>query len=305
MKKALQILRRYWPLYLMMLPGIAYLIVNNYIPMAGSVVAFKQFNYSKGIWRSPFIGWKNFQFLFASPDAWLITRNTLAYNLAFIVLDAVIAVAVAVLFNELTAKRLRKAYMSVSLLPYMISIVIASYMVYGFLSNETGFINKTLMPLLGRESTSWYTTQRVWPLILILVHTWKYFGYNTLIYYSVLLGIDRNYYEAAAIDGAGRWQSFCHVTLPSLVPTITIMTLLAIGRIFYSDFGLFYQVTMNSGSIMDVTNTIDTYVYRSLTQTFNIGMSSAAGLYQSFVGFVLVLTANLITRKIDPDSALF
>jgi len=305
MAKTLKKIFRYRALYLMMLPGLAYLIVNNYIPMAGSVVAFKKFSYQRGIWGSPFIGLKNFEFLFASPDAWLITRNTLAYNLAFILLDAVIAVAVAVLLNELRAKRARKGYMSLTLLPYMISIVVVSYMVYGFLSKETGFLNKSVLPVFGQEPRSWYTTISVWPFILILVHTWKYFGYNTIIYYSVVVGIDQSYYESAAIDGAGRWTSFCYITLPSLAPTITIMTLMAVGRIFYSDFGLFYQVTMNSGSIMDVTNTIDTYVYRSLTQTYNFGMSSAAGLYQSAVGFVLVLCANLITRRIAPDSALF
>jgi len=289
----------------MLLPGLAYLIINNYIPMAGSIVAFKQFSYSKGIWGSPFIGLKNFQFLFASPDALLITRNTLLYNLAFIVLDAVIAVLVAVLLGELTAKRARKTYMSVTLLPYMISIVVVSYMVYGFLNKETGFLNNTLLPPFGIQPISWYTTEMYWPAILILVHIWKYAGYNCIIYYSVLMGIDHTYYESAAIDGSNRLKSFWYITLPSLAPTITIMTLLAIGRIFYSDFGLFYQVTMNSGSIMNVTNTIDTYVYRSLTQSFNTGMSSAAGLYQSVVGFVLVLLANYVTRRISPQSALF
>jgi putative aldouronate transport system permease protein len=303
--KTLKKIWRYRLLYLMILPGLCYLIVNNYIPMAGSIVAFKQFSYQKGIWGSPFIGLKNFKFLFASPDAWLITRNTLAYNFAFIVLDAVIAVLVAVILNELTNKRARKIYMSTTLLPYMISIVVVSYMVYGFLSKESGFLNNVILPLFGKEGISWYTTISAWPGILILVHVWKYFGYNCIIYYSVVVGIDRGYYESAAIDGAGRWMSFRYITLPSLMPTISIMTLMAVGRIFYSDFGLFYQVTMNSGSIMDVTNTIDTYVYRSLTQTFNIGMSSAAGLYQSVMGFILVLGANLITRRISPESALF
>lgn len=305
MNRSLRRIVRFWPLYLMVLPGLCYLIINNYIPMAGSIVAFKQFNYSKGIWGSTFIGFKNFEFLFASPDAWLITRNTLLYNFAFIVLDTVSAVVVAALLGELHAKRVRKTYMSVTLLPYMISIVVVSYMVYGFLSSDAGFMNNTLLPLLHMDSISWYSTQTYWPFILILVHIWKYLGYNTLIYYSVLVGIDHSFYESAAIDGATRWQAFWNITLPSLGPTISIMVLLAIGRIFYSDFGLFYQVTMNSGPIMDVTNTIDTYVYRSLIQNFNVGMSSAAGMYQSMVGFVLVLLANFMTRRFSPDSALF
>ena len=305
MNRSLRRIVRFWPLYLMVLPGLCYLIINNYIPMAGSIVAFKQFNYSKGIWGSSFTGLKNFEFLFASPDAWLITRNTLLYNFAFIVLDTVAAVVVAVLLGELRAKRARKTYMSVTLLPYMISIVVVSYMVYGFLSSDAGFLNHTLLPLFHTDSISWYSTKTYWPLILVLVHIWKYLGYNTLIYYSVLVGIDHSFYESAAIDGANRWQAFWSITLPSLGPTISIMTLLAIGRIFYSDFGLFYQVTMNSGPIMDVTNTIDTYVYRSLIQNFNVGMSSAAGLYQSMAGFILVLLANFLTRRITPDSALF
>lgn len=298
-------LKRYIPLYIMLLPGLAYLIINNYMPMAGIVVAFKKFNYQLGIWGSDFIGLKNFQFLFSSPDSWLITRNTILYNLVFIVLGTAVSVGVAILMNEITAKNLKKFYMTSILLPFLISIVIVSYLVYGFLSTEVGFINKTVMPLTGGTPKSWYSTPSIWPFVLVLVNLWKYFGYNCIIYYATLVGIDRSFYEAAVIDGASRWKTVLHVTLPSLRPTIIILTLMSISKIFYSDFGLFYQVPMNSGALMDVTNTIDTYVYRSLIETHNIGMSSAAGVYQSVVGFVLILAANFAVRKYDGDSALF
>lgn len=169
----------------------------------------------------------------------------------------------------------------------------------------TGFINNSILRAMGKEPISWYSSPQYWPFILILVQIWKVFGYNSIIYFSVLVGIDQGYYEAAVIDGANRWQQFLHVTLPGLKPTIITMTLMSIGRIFYSDFGLFYQVPMDSGALMDVTNTIDTFVYRSMMQLNNIGMASAAGVYQSLVGFVLVLTANFVVRKLDSENALF
>lgn len=171
--------------------------------------------------------------------------------------------------------------------------------------SDTGFINNSILGAMGKEPISWYSSPQYWPFILILVQIWKVFGYNSIIYFSVLVGIDQGYYEAAVIDGANRWQQFLHVTLPGLKPTIITMTLMSIGRIFYSDFGLFYQVPMDSGALMDVTNTIDTFVYRSMMQLNNIGMASAAGVYQSLVGFVLVLTANFVVRKLDSENALF
>lgn len=298
-------LKRFIPLYLMMIPGAVYLIINNYIPMTGIVIAFKQFNYGKGIWGSPFIGFKNFEFLCATKDAWIITRNTLLYNVVFIVLGTACAIAVAILLNEIHSSAAKKIYQTTILVPFLISIVVVSYLVYAFLSTESGFLNKTILPALGLEPVSWYTESKYWPFILILVNLWKGLGYNCIIYYATLVGIDRGYYEAAVIDGANRWQQVVHITLPALKPTIITLTLMAIGRIFYSDFGLFYQVPMNSGPLLDVTNTIDTYVYRGLMSLNNISMASAAGVYQSLIGFLLVLAANFIVKKGSSENALF
>ena len=296
--------RRYLPLYLMMVPGLLYLLINNYIPMLGIIIAFKQVNFRIGILKSPFIGLSNFEFLFKG-DAWLITRNTIAYNLLFIVLTPVVAITVAIFLNELKSVMAKKVYQTLILIPYLISIVVVSYLVYALLATDNGFMNNTILPLFGIDPVSWYSSPQYWPVILVVTHIWKGFGYSTIIYYATLVGIDKSYYEAAAIDGAGRWARIRNVTLPCLKSTIITLTLLSIGRMFYSDFGLFYQVPMNSGPLLDVTNTIDTYVYRGLMQSNNIGMSSAAGVYQSIVGFVLVLLANIITSKISKEDALF
>lgn len=305
MAKVIKSIKRFWPFYLMLIPGTVYLIINNYIPMTGIVVAFKQYNIRDGLYFSPNIGFKNFEFLFKTKDAWLIVRNTLLYNLAFIVIGTVLAIAVAILLNELKSHMAKQVYQTVILIPYLISMVVVSYLAFAFLSDGTGFLNRTLLPALGMEPVSWYNAPQYWPFLLIFINTWKTIGYNSILYYATICGIDYSLYEAAIVDGANRWQRIVHVTLPSLKSTIIILTLMNLGNIFRSDFGLFYQVPMNSGTLLDVTQTIDTYVYRGLTQSNNIGMSAAAGLYQSVVGFVLVLAANLIVRKIDKDSALF
>lgn len=293
------------PLYLMFLPGAIYLLINNYIPMAGLVIAFKQVNWNKGILKSPWVGFSNFEYLFKTKEAWNITRNTLGYNITFIILGTVIAIAVAILLNEITSMMLKKTYQTVILLPYLISMVVVSYLVYAMLSSENGFVNLSILRPLGKQEISWYTESKYWPAILIIIYIWKTFGYNCILYYATLVGIDRGYYEAAVIDGASRWQQIRHITLPELVPTIITLTLMSIGKIFYSDFGLFYQVPMDSGPLYDVTNTIDTYVYRGLIRQNNVGMSSAAGFYQSIIGFVLVLLANYAVRRISKENALF
>ncbi|WP_338134376.1 ABC transporter permease [Cohnella candidum] len=258
-----------------------------------------------GIWNSPWVGLKNFEFLFKTNVAWTITRNTILYNLTFIVLGTVMAVGVAMLLNQIRQNTARKSYQTVILLPHLISIVVVSYLVFGFLSSESGFVNKSILQPLGVSPISWYSSAKYWPFILVIVSLWKSFGYSCIIYYATLVGIDRSYYEAAVIDGANRWKQMKHITLPGLKSIIVILTLMGISKIFYSDFGLFYQVPMNSGALIDATNTIDTYVYRGLTKLNNVGMASAAGFYQSIVGFFLVLLANYTVKKIDEDSALF
>jgi putative aldouronate transport system permease protein len=293
------------PFYLMMLPGIIYIIINNYIPMSGIVLAFKRYDYKLGIYKSPFIGLHNFEFLFRTKDAFNITKNTLLYNVVFILLGTFAAIAVAIILNDITNKKIKKICQTCILVPYLISMVVVSYIVYGFLNSQFGFINKSILIPMGIQPISWYSTPSYWPFILVFVNLWKNMGYNCIIYYATIVGIDKSNYEAAEIDGAGKWQQLKYITLPCLKTTIIILTLMAIGRIFYSDFGLFYQVPMNSGALIDATNTIDTYVYRGLTQTNNIGMAAAAGFYQSIVGFILILSVNQIVRKVNKESALF
>ena len=298
-------LKEYWPLYLMMLPALLYLLINNYIPMAGMVIAFKKLNFAKGIWASPWAGLKNFKFLFASKDAWIITRNTLLYNVAFILVNMVIGIAIAILITEVKNTKLKKLYQSAILLPFLMSMVILSYIVYALLSAENGLVNNSILPLFHIDPIQWYQKPKYWPAILIIANCWKGVGYGCLIYIASLIGIDPSFYEAARLDGASKWQEITKITLPSLVPTIITLLLLSIGRIFYSDFGLFYQVPMNSGVLVSTTNVIDTYVYRALIEQGNISMSSAAGVYQSLVGFCVVMLSNWIVRKVDKDQALF
>ena len=303
--KKKNVLKEYWPLYLMMLPALLYLLINNYIPMAGMVIAFKKLNFAKGIWASPWAGLKNFKFLFASKDAWIITRNTLLYNVAFILVNMVVGIAIAILITEIRNTKLKKIYQSAILLPFLMSMVILSYIVYALLSAENGLVNNSILPLFHIDPIQWYQKPKYWPAILIIANCWKGVGYGCLIYIASLIGIDPSFYEAARLDGASRWQEITKITLPSLVPTIITLLLLSIGRIFYSDFGLFYQVPMNSGVLFPTTNVIDTYVYRALIEQGNISMSSAAGVYQSLVGFCVVMLSNWIVRKVDKDQALF
>ena len=298
-------LKEYWPLYLMMLPALLYLLINNYIPMAGMVIAFKKLNFAKGIWASPWAGLKNFKFLFASKDAWIITRNTLLYNVAFILINMVVGIAIAILITEVRNTKLKKIYQSAILLPFLMSMVILSYIVYALLSAENGLVNNSILPLFHIDPIQWYQKPKYWPAILIIANCWKGVGYGCLIYIASLIGIDPSFYEAARLDGASKWQEITKITLPSLVPTIITLLLLSIGRIFYSDFGLFYQVPMNSGVLFPTTNVIDTYVYRALIEQGNISMSSAAGVYQSLVGFCVVMLSNWIVRRVDKDQALF
>lgn len=304
-RKGRRSLRKYVPLYIMMLPGLIYLLINNYLPLFGLSIAFKDVNYSKGIWDSDWIGFKNFEYLFKTDDAFIITRNTILYNAAFIVLGLIVSVGVAILLNEIRNKVASRFYQSVIILPFLISIIIVSYLVYAMFSVNTGMVNKTLLPALGLDPISWYTEPKYWPFILTVVHIWKAAGYSCIVYLAAIIGIDPEYYEAAKLDGASKWMQICKITLPMITPVITILTLLGIGRIFYSDFGLFYQVPMDSGALFSTTNVIDTYVFRGLMQLGDIGMSSAAGFYQSLVGFVLVLVSNYIVRKIDKNNALY
>lgn len=292
---------KFLPLYVMMLPGMIYLLINNYIPMTGIIVAFKKFNARDGIYRSPWNGFDNFTYLFKN-DAFIIIRNTLLYNVAFIILNILFGLILAIVVSDIVSPLFKKLYQSFIMLPFLISIVIISYIVYGFLGTENGLLNNTI---LAENPIAWYQQPKYWPFILMFVNTWKQAGYGALIYIAGIAGIDKTYYEAAVLDGAGKWQQIRRITLPCLVPSIVTLTLLNIGKIFYSDFGLFYQVPQNSGTLFNVTNTIDTYVYRAMISAGGIGRSAAAGFVQSVVGLLLVLLSNYVVRHLSKENAIF
>ncbi len=309
MQKFIKSFNRNKELLLLAIPGALWFLIFSYLPMFGVVIAFKNFRVSsKGfihsLFTSKWVGFKNFEFLFKTNDAWIITRNTVLYNAVFIVLGIVIPVCLAIAINELLNKRMAKIYQSAMFLPYFLSWVVVSYCLFAFLSGDKGYINN-LLHMMGKEGVSWYSESKYWPYILIFMSQWKGVGYGTVVYLASVTGIDKTYYEAAMIDGATKWQQIRYITLPLLKPVIIILFILSVGKIFNADFGLFYQLPKNSGALYPVTNVIDTYVYRGLTSMGEIGMSAAAGLYQSVVGFILIMVSNHIVKKIDSENALF
>lgn len=292
------------PLTIMALPALVVMFLFRYLPMSGLLLAFKRFSVRKGIFGSDWVAWQNFEFLFKTSDAWVITRNTILYNAFFIALDLVMAVAMAIGLSELLRKRRAKVYQTIFMAPYFLSWVVVSFMAFSLFSVDDGLFNH-LLNYFGFSGVNWYAEPGKWPFILTFFQLWKTVGYSTVMYISTLTGISNDYYEAAIIDGATKWQQIRRITLPCLKPMMIVLTILAIGRIFYADFGLFFQLPRDSGPLYPVTQVIDTYVYRALKETGNVGMAAAASLYQSVVGFVLVVGANLVVRRIEPDSALF
>ena len=295
-------IRKTIPLFLMMLPGLVYLFCNNYLPMFGILIAFKKVNFSIGILQSPWVGFQNFEFLFKTKDAWTMIRNTVCYNVVFISLSLVISVAIAILMAEISSRKIAKVIQPIICFPSMVSAVILSFLVYGFLSNTYGFINTTI---LKDNPINWYASAQYWPFILTIVHFWQSSGQSSIIYMASIGGIDKGLYESARLDGANKMQQIWNITLPMLRPMIILMTLMSIGRIFNSDFGLFYQVPLGQGLLTSTTQTIDTYVYRALLELNNVGMSSAASVFQAIIGFLLVVISNAIVRKVDNENALF
>ncbi len=293
------------PVWLMMLPGVAYLFVNNILPLYGLTIAFRDLDYSLGILNSPFNGLDNFEILFKNPSIWKLLRNTIGYNVLFIVLDVLIPVTVAILFNTIRSKTAKKVYQTAILFPYVLSYVIISYIAYAFLSTETGFINQSILQPLFGTTVSFYTEPKYWPFILTIVHIWKSVGFGLVFYLSALSGIDTNLYEAAKIDGANWWQSTRWITLPGMKTMIITMFIMSLAGIVRSDFGLFYQVTKNIGDLYPATQTLDVYVYNTLMNSVDITSSSAVSAFQSLVGFVMIVGANAIVKKIDPERAIF
>ena len=301
-KKRVNPLRELWQnkfLYLLALPAIAYTFIFSYLTLPYIVIAFEKFNYKTGIF-SPFVGLANFEYFFKSSWAWTVTRNTLVINILFLLVGTVCAVLLAIVLNEVKAKRFLKVSQSMMLFPYFISWVIVSYMLQGILGTETGLLNN----LMGTR-INYYSTPGYWYPILLILNIWKNTGYNTIVYLAAITGIDEGLYEAAYIDGATRFKRIIYITIPLLAPTICIMTLMSVGRIFYGDFGMLYAIIRDNSSLMPIAEVIDTYVYRTFKNTGDPSLSMAIGLYQSIVGFILVFTANWIVRRKFPDGALF
>lgn len=294
-------------LYSMALPGFIYMFIIYYIPMFGLIIAFKNYHPIDGIWGSEWAGLNNFKFFFTSLSAFTVTFNTLFYNIVFITLGIGMALLSAILFNELSSRILPKLYKSIMLLPYLISWVIASYILFALLSTDKGLINRILI-YFGGEPLSWYMETKVWRFIIPMAYVWKNIGYLMIIFIAGITSIPSSYYEAADIDGASTYQKVFRITLPLLSPIIATLILLQVGKIFYGAFGdwsLFYNLPRESGILYSTTDVIDTYIFRSLRQLNDFGMSSAVGFYQSLVGCILVILSNKVIRKYNPEGAIF
>lgn len=285
----------------MALPVFLVLFFIMYVPMAGLVMAFKDYDFTKGIFGSPWAGLKNFQFLIASKDTFVrMTRNTILYYLLFTAVGTFLNVTLAIAIDQLLFKKMAKTMQTLMIIPVFISYAAVQFIVYAFISSDTGLINHAL-----GTHTKFYSTANLWPWILLIVKIWKDTGYGSVLYMSVLAGIDSELYEAAEIDGANKWRKIWHITLPSLLPMITVMLLLSVGNVMRSDTGLFYQVTRNNGALFKYTQVIDSYVLNSILKSSNFGYTAAASLFQSVVGLLLMLFANWLVRKIQPENALF
>lgn len=295
----------------MVAPGAIWLLLLRYLPMVGIVMAFQDYkifskapSFVNNLIHSKFVGLKNFEFLFLTSDTWIMIRNTLGYNIVFIVLGLVISVTFAILLNELTSKFSAKFYQTLMFFPYFLSWVVASYFLQAFLDPTRGLLVNLLRDW-GMPVTDFYNDTEPWPFILVLCNVWKNTGYSAILYLAAITGIDASEYEAASIDGAGKWKQIWYITLPHLKTMMIMLFIMNVGKIFCSDFGLFFNVPLQSGPLFPVTQVVDTYVYRAMMTTQNYGMSTAAGLLQNLVGFICIMVANTIVNKVDPDSALF
>ncbi len=285
----------------MALPAFLILFFIMYVPMSGLVLAFKEFDYSAGIFKSPWCGLDNFKFLIASKSTLInMTKNTVMYYLIFTIVGTFLNIVLAIAIDQFIFKRLANAFQTIMIIPIFISYAAVQFIVYAFISNDTGILCNTL-----GVTTRFYSSPSVWPIILTVVKMWSSVGYGSVLYMSVLAGIDQQLYEAAKIDGANKWQQIWHITLPSLVPMITVMLLLSVGNIMHSDTGLFYQVTRNSGLLYSTTQVIDSYVLNAIFKNSNYGFVAATSFFQSVVGLALMLFANYCVRKIEPENALF
>jgi len=297
-------LKRNSVLYVMVVPVILYFLVFCYLPMAGIVMAFKNFNYVQKIFRSPWNGFNNFRYFFVSGKAWLVTRNTFMYNLIFIAAYNFFSLVIAIFVAEMSGKLYKKSAQSFMFLPYFISWVVTAALMYNLFNYEFGIVNNILKSL-GKKSIDIYSNPKYWYFILPAIYVWKWAGFGSVLYLAAIMGIDQECYEAAKIDGATVYQKIFFITLPNLKPTLAIMILLGLGRIARGEFDMFYQLIGNNGLLMNSTDIIDTLVFRSLMGTLDFGMASAAGAYQSVLCFVILMLANYTIKKMHRDYALF
>ncbi|WP_313640748.1 ABC transporter permease subunit [Paenibacillus sp. FSL K6-0276] len=296
-----------WPFYVMVLPGLLFILIFNYLPMFGVIIAFKDYNPVAGILASEWIGFKNFEFFFESDLAWRVTFNTIFYNLVILGLVTSISIVFSILLQETGSKLRTGLYKSIMLMPFFLSWVVGEYIVYTLLNTDQGLVNG-IRESLGLEAIQWYGEPSYWRFIMPLAYLLKQVGYTSVIYVAAITGISPEYYEAAEIDGASKWQKAWYVTIPLLMPVVIILTLLSLGRIFnggLGDWSAFYTLPRESGILFSTTDVIDTYVFRALRTVNDIGMSSAVGLYQAVVGLILVLICNYLVKKYDPESAMF
>lgn len=297
-------LKRYRTLLLMLLPSALLLFVFSYIPIGGLLLAFKRFNYNDGIFGSPWVGLKNFEFFFQSGKAWGVTRNTALYNIAFILINNVLQIAFAIILSEMFSMKLKKLLQSVIFLPYFISWVIVGSIAYSLLSYETGTIN-SLLNLLGLESVNFYGESGWWPFIITAFNAWKGVGYGMVVYMAAILSVDPSLHEAAAIDGANIFQRIRYITVPGIVPTIITLTLLALGKVFRGSLDLFYQLVGQNGALFETTDVIDTYVFRMTISATDVGQTVAIGFYQSVLCFVTIIIANWCVKRVEESYSLF
>lgn len=294
---------KYKELLVLAFPGMLLVFIFSYIPMYGLILPFKNFKYDLGFFKSPWCGLENFKFLFLSDNAWKVTRNTVFLNFIFIITLLMVSLSFALILNELSKKSV-KLYQTAMFFPYFLSWVVISYVFLAMFDMEHGLMNK-IMEITGHEAVLWYNEPKYWPVLLTIANTWKSAGYYCIIYYTGLMGIDRGYYEAAELDGAGKLQQVRMISIPLLRPLITLLVLLQVGKIFYGNFDMFYNVTRDAAALYPATDVIDTFVYRSLSKIGDVGMASAAGIYQSVVGFVIVVASNYVIKRLEPENSIF
>ena len=297
-------LQKNWVLFVMLVPTFIYFMINNYLPMLGVYYAFTNFNFRDGLWASPYVGFKNFEFL-VKADLFRLTRNTVLYNLVFIVLGNILQIVFAIFVSQVTVKWFKKTSQTLMFMPYFVSFVILKVLVYNMFEYEVGLINN-IVTSIGGERIDFYNTPSYWPFLITAFYIWKNIGYGMFVYLATIMGIDSAVYEAAKVDGANIFQQIWYITVPLIKPTFIILLLYALGGIMKGQFELFYQLIGNNGVLYNITDILDTYVYRiTMTQPLSIGLGTAAGLYQSVFGFIIIVLTNFFVKRKNPEYALF